>query len=75
MDIAGFPCDYNAIMKLVNEPEVKAMFLPETENQRKLGRILVLNDAAHSLGAWYEKGYEPEAKPISPYSHYMPLKT
>ncbi len=55
VDIAGFPCDYNAIMKLVNEPEIKALFLPETENQRKLGRILVLNDAAHSLGAWYEK--------------------
>ena len=30
-----FPCDYNAIMKLVNEPEIKALFLPETENQRK----------------------------------------
>ena len=56
VDIAGFPCDYNTIMKVVNEPEIKALFLPETENQRKLGRILVLNDAAHSLGAWYEKG-------------------
>jgi dTDP-4-amino-4,6-dideoxygalactose transaminase len=56
VDIAGFPCDYNAIMKLVNEQEITAMFKPETENQRKLGRILVLNDAAHSLGAWYEKG-------------------
>ncbi len=56
VDIAGFPCDYNAIMKLVNEQEISAMFKPETENQRKLGRILVLNDAAHSLGAWYETG-------------------
>ncbi len=56
VDIAGFPCDYNAIMKLVNEQEITAKFKPETENQRKLGRILVLNDAAHSLGAWYEKG-------------------
>jgi len=56
VDIAGFPCDYNAIMKLVNEHEITAMFKPETENQRKLERILVLNDAAHSLGAWYEKG-------------------
>jgi dTDP-4-amino-4,6-dideoxygalactose transaminase len=55
VDIAGFPCDYNALMKLVNEHEITAMFKPETENQRKLGRILVLNDAAHSLGAWYEK--------------------
>ncbi len=56
VDIAGFPCDYNAIMNLVNEPKIKALFLPETENQQKFGRILVLNDAAHSLGAWYEKG-------------------
>lgn len=56
VDIAGFPCDYNAIMKLVNEHEITAKFKPETENQRKLGRILVLNDAAHSLGAWYETG-------------------
>jgi len=56
VDIAGFPCDYNAIMKLVNEQKIKALFTPETENQHNLGRILVLNDAAHSLGAWYEKG-------------------
>lgn len=56
VDIAGFPCDYNAIMKLVNESKIKNLFTPETENQRKLGRILVLNDAAHSLGAWYEIG-------------------
>lgn len=56
VDIAGFPCDYNAIMKLVNEQEITAKFKPETENQRKLGRILVLNDAAHSLGAWYQTG-------------------
>jgi len=56
VDIAGFPCDYNAIMKLVNEPKIKSLFTPETENQQKLGRILVLNDAAHSLGAWYEIG-------------------
>ena len=26
VDIAGFPCDYDAIMSLVSEPEVKAMF-------------------------------------------------
>lgn len=56
VDIAGFPCDYNAIMKLVNDPKIKNLFTPETENQQKLGRILVLNDAAHSLGAWYEIG-------------------
>lgn len=56
VDIAGFPCDYDAIMKLVNEPEIKSLFQAETENQRNMGRILVLNDAAHSLGAWYQSG-------------------
>lgn len=56
VDVAGFPCDYDAIMSLVKEPEVKSQFVAETDNQQKLERILVLNDAAHSLGAWYKKG-------------------
>ncbi len=53
VDIAGFPCDYDAIMKMVKEDEVIKLYVAENENQQKLGRILVLNDAAHSLGAWY----------------------
>lgn len=56
VDIAGFPCDYDAIMNLVNEPAIKSLYQAETENQRNMGRILVLNDAAHSLGAWYQSG-------------------
>jgi dTDP-4-amino-4,6-dideoxygalactose transaminase len=56
VDIAGFPCDYDAIMKLVNEPAIKSIFQADTENQRNMGRVLVLNDAAHSLGAWYKSG-------------------
>lgn len=51
VDIAGFPSDYKAIMSLVQEPAIKALFQPQTEVQEKLGRILVLNDSAHSLGA------------------------
>lgn len=53
VDIAGFPCDYDRIMALVQEPEIKKMFVPSSPVQEKLGRILVLNDAAHSLGARY----------------------
>ena len=53
VDIAGYPCDYNAIMSLVQEPEIKAMFQPTSAVQAQLGRILVLNDSAHSLGAKY----------------------
>ncbi len=56
VDIAGFPCDYDEIMQLVNEPGIKSMFTPASDVQRQLGRILVLNDAAHSLGATYANG-------------------
>lgn len=53
VDIAGFPCDYDRIMELVNEPEVKDLFRATSAVQEKLGRVLVMNDAAHSLGAHY----------------------
>ena len=53
VDIAGFPCDYDAIMALVSEPEVKAMFAPTSDVQCQLGRIIVVSDSAHSIGAHY----------------------
>lgn len=56
VDIAGFPCDYDAIMSLVEEPEIKKMFHPTSEIQKKIGRILIMNDAAHSIGARYCNG-------------------
>lgn len=56
VDIAGFPCDYDEIMALVNEPTIKGLFNATSPVQEKLGRILVLNDAAHSLGATYANG-------------------
>jgi len=55
VDIAGFPCDYEAIMSLVTENKVLNMFQPTSPIQQKLGRILVVNDSAHSLGAYYSK--------------------
>ncbi len=54
VDIGGWMADYDAIMEWVYEPEVKAMFQPTTPEQEKLGRILVLADAAHSIGAHYK---------------------
>ncbi|MCC6700191.1 MAG: DegT/DnrJ/EryC1/StrS aminotransferase family protein [Fluviicola sp.] len=53
VDIAGFPCDYDAIFALVNEPAIKAMFQPNSDYQQQLGRILIAADAAHSFGATY----------------------
>jgi len=51
VDVAGWPCDYNAIISLINEPEIKSLFIPASDIQEKLGRILVISDAAHSFGA------------------------
>lgn len=56
VDIGGFPCDYEAINALVEEPRIKAMFEASSPVQEKLGRILVMSDAAHSLGARYSNG-------------------
>jgi dTDP-4-amino-4,6-dideoxygalactose transaminase len=53
VDIAGYPCDYDAIMSLVQEPEIRKMFAPSSPVQEKLGRILVMSDSAHSIGAYY----------------------
>jgi dTDP-4-amino-4,6-dideoxygalactose transaminase len=51
VDFGGFPCDYDSINSLVSSEKAKSLFRPKTEEQRKLGRVLVLSDAAHSLGA------------------------
>lgn len=54
VDIVGLPCDYEQLFEIVNDTEVKSQFQPATEAQRMLGRMLVMPDAAHSLGAWYK---------------------
>ena len=54
VDIGGMPCDYDEIMELVSKPAYKNKFQSATEEQKQLNRILVLADAAHSLGADYK---------------------
>jgi dTDP-4-amino-4,6-dideoxygalactose transaminase len=54
VDIAGLPCDYDAIYDIVNANDVRAQFTPKNDFEQKLGRIAVLSDAAHSFGANYK---------------------
>lgn len=54
VDISGLPCDYDEINALVQDEEIKKLFSANTEAQEKLGRILVMADAAHSIGAKYK---------------------
>lgn len=54
VDIAGFPCDYEAIYAIVNDPVIREQFQANSVYQKQLGRILVAADAAHSFGATYQ---------------------
>lgn len=60
VDFAGLPCDYDTLNKLVNSDEIRAKFVPNSDSQKLLNRIVIIGDAAHSLGAIY-KG-EPVGK-------------
>jgi dTDP-4-amino-4,6-dideoxygalactose transaminase len=51
VDLAGYPCDYEGINSLVKDEKIVEQFAATSEQQEKLGRILVISDAAHSFGA------------------------
>ncbi|MCI5948287.1 MAG: DegT/DnrJ/EryC1/StrS family aminotransferase [Oscillospiraceae bacterium] len=49
VDIGGVVCDYDTLYKIAEEK--KPLFNPQSELQKKLGRIAILADAAHAFGA------------------------
>lgn len=52
VDLAGKPCKYDEIFEIVERK--KALFRPNNKLQEKIGRVVVMADAAHSLGAEYK---------------------
>ena len=51
VDLGGLPVDYIALNTLLNKESVRSKFNPKTDFQRKIGRPIVLSDAAHSIGS------------------------
>jgi dTDP-4-amino-4,6-dideoxygalactose transaminase len=49
VDIGGLPADVPAVMRVAHE--ARGSFAPQGDAQQRLGRILVLSDAAHAFGA------------------------
>ncbi|MBR2019293.1 MAG: DegT/DnrJ/EryC1/StrS family aminotransferase [Clostridia bacterium] len=49
VDVGGVPCDYNRLFEIVERK--KELFTPNNELQRAIGRVTIMADAAHSLGA------------------------
>lgn len=52
VDLAGKPCKYDEIFEIVERK--KSLFKPNNKLQEKIGRVIVMADAAHSLGAVYK---------------------
>lgn len=52
VDLAGKPCKYDEIFEIVERK--KALFKPNNKLQEKIGRVIVMADAAHSFGAEYK---------------------
>lgn len=70
VDLAGFPCDYDEINSLVKKENISKLFISKTKEQKSLGRILVLSDAAHSIGAKYKGIKTGSLTDISVYSFH-----
>lgn len=49
VDLGGIPCDYGRIYQAIENK--KHLFVPSSKIQEALGRIAVVADCAHSLGA------------------------
>lgn len=68
VDLAGLPANTEALMTLVKQ---KAdLFTPNGEVQRELGRMLLMTDAAHSLGAQYKGLAASKFSDVSVYSFH-----
>ena len=49
VDLGGVVCDYDRVFQVVESR--KDIFRPANELQRRIGRVIVLTDAAHAFGA------------------------
>jgi len=52
VDIAGMPASYEELFEIVNQK--KSLFSANNAIQEKFGRIVIISDSAHSIGAVYK---------------------
>lgn len=68
VDIAGVLCDYDKIFDLVGNKN--RLFMPNNELQKAFGRVIVLADAAHSMGATYKGKMSGEVADFTAFSFH-----
>ena len=52
IDLGGVPCDYDRILEIVERK--KRLFKPSNSIQKAIGRVAIVEDAAHAIGASYK---------------------
>jgi len=70
VDIAGISCKYDKIIDIINNADIKKLFTPTNDIQNKLGRILLLSDAAHSIGTEYNNKFACNYADFTVYSFH-----
>ncbi|MDT2761843.1 DegT/DnrJ/EryC1/StrS family aminotransferase [Aerococcus urinaeequi] len=68
VDIAGVMCDYDKIFEAVESK--KELFNPSNDLQKAFGRVVVITDAAHSIGATYKGKMSGEVADFTSFSFH-----
>ena len=68
VDLGGVMCDYDRIFEAVESK--KQLFNPSNDLQKSFGRVVVLADAAHSIGATYKGKMSGEIADFTSFSFH-----
>ena len=68
VDIAGVMCDYEKIFEVIESK--KHLYKPSNDLQKAFGRVIVLADAAHSIGASYRGRMSGEVADFTAFSFH-----
>lgn len=68
VDIAGVMCDYDKLFEAAESK--KQLFNPSNDLQRAFGRVVILADAAHSIGATYKGKMSGEVADFTSFSFH-----
>ncbi|MCB9189674.1 MAG: DegT/DnrJ/EryC1/StrS family aminotransferase [Flavobacteriales bacterium] len=70
VDIAGYPADYEKIFSIIENPSVQSLFSPNNAVQKTMNRIMVIGDAAHSIGGKYHEDFTGKQADMSSFSFH-----
>ena len=68
VDLGGIPCDYEKIYKIVENK--KNLFKVNNKYQEAIGRIAVIADAAHAIGARYKENMVGKVADMTSFSFH-----